>query len=183
MFAVVLLTLSLAGCNKTKSEVEGKIDTGIVSEGTLDEESSEDLDEKVTESNDEETDETDVEDVEDDTKSDDSNKVEVNSSTQLQGTVVRSTSEVKSFTMTAKKWEFSPSTITVKQGDKVKLSITSQDVTHGFQIAEYNVKVLLEPDKTSVAEFTADKKGSFKFFCYNFCGEGHTGMNGTLVVQ
>lgn len=91
--------------------------------------------------------------------------------------------EVKEFTMTAKKWEFSPSTITVKKGDAVKLSITSIDVAHGFGLNDFGIKERLEPGKTTNIEFVADKTGTFTFFCSVFCGDGHGEMTGTLIVE
>jgi len=73
--------------------------------------------------------------------------------------------------------------ITVKQGDKVKLNVKSIDVTHGFAIPEFNVKVDLLPNKEETIEFVADKKGEFTFFCSVICGEGHKNMKGKLVVE
>ena len=91
--------------------------------------------------------------------------------------------QVKEFSLTAKQWEFSPSTITVKKGDHVKLTIKSMDVTHGFNLPDFNVNANLEPNKETVVEFTADKSGTFTFFCSVFCGSGHSSMKGTLVVE
>ena len=92
-------------------------------------------------------------------------------------------SSIKEFTMTAKQWVFDPAVITVKQGDKVKLKITSIDVTHGFASLEFNVKTDLVPNKEVMVEFVADKKGEFSFFCSVKCGEGHRDMIGKLVVE
>jgi cytochrome c oxidase subunit 2 len=97
--------------------------------------------------------------------------------------VPESATEVKSFTMTAKQWEFVPSTITVNEGDTVQLIITSIDVAHGFVLSEFGVDAVLEKDKTVRVEFVADKKGTFNFFCDVFCGEGHSTMKGSLVVK
>ena len=72
---------------------------------------------------------------------------------------------VKEFSMIAKKWQFDPSTINVKQGDKVRLKIKSIDVTHGFSLLDFNVNENLAPEKEVVVEFIADKKGEFSFFC------------------
>ncbi len=90
---------------------------------------------------------------------------------------------VKEFTMTAKQWEFQPSEITVKKGDTVRLKITSIDVNHGFALPDFNVNARLEPNKEVVVEFTADKAGTFSFFCSVVCGSGHSGMKGTLIVE
>ncbi|MBS3126603.1 cupredoxin domain-containing protein [Candidatus Woesearchaeota archaeon] len=92
-------------------------------------------------------------------------------------------STVKEFAMTAKRWEFTPSSITVNKGDTVKLTITSEDVTHGFNLPEFGVNAQLQPGKTIAVEFVADKTGTFSFFCSVFCGTGHSGMRGTLIVK
>ena len=91
-------------------------------------------------------------------------------------------SAVKEFTMTAKQWEFQPSTITVKRGDHVKLTIRSTDVAHGFGLPDFGVSSRLEPGQDTVVEFDADKTGTFTFRCSVFCGSGHGGMSGQLVV-
>ncbi len=90
---------------------------------------------------------------------------------------------VKEFKMTAKQWEFQPSTITVNKGDLVKLSVTSVDVSHGFGLPDFNVSEFLSPGKTVNIEFVADKVGSYSFFCNVACGVGHSGMRGVLIVQ
>ena len=93
------------------------------------------------------------------------------------------TTPAKEFSMIAKKWQFDPSIINVKQGDKVRLKIKSIDVTHGFNLLDFNVNENLEPEKEVVVEFIADKKGEFSFFCSVFCGAGHSGMKGKLIVE
>lgn len=93
------------------------------------------------------------------------------------------TNPVKEFTVTAKNWSFDPEVITVKQGDKVKLKIKSIDVTHGFALPDFNVKVDLVPNKEETIEFVASKKGEYTFFCSVMCGEGHKDMKGKLVVE
>ncbi len=90
---------------------------------------------------------------------------------------------VKSFTITAKNWEFSPSTITVKKGDTVRLAIKSVDVAHGFFLTAFNINKNLQPGQTTNVEFVADKTGSFSFKCNVLCGAGHGSMKGTLVVE
>ena len=94
-----------------------------------------------------------------------------------------STPAVKEFTMTAKRWEFSPSTITVKKGDTVKLTIRSIDVEHGFGLTAFNIDENLEPGQDMVVQFVADKSGTFGFSCSVYCGSGHSGMEGKLIVE
>jgi cytochrome c oxidase subunit 2 len=97
--------------------------------------------------------------------------------------VVNGGGDVKEFTMTAKQWEFVPNTIIVNQGDTVKLTITSVDVTHGFNLPAFGIKEILDPGKTVRVEFVADKEGTFTFACHIPCGRGHGTMNGKLIVE
>ena len=90
---------------------------------------------------------------------------------------------VKEFTMTAKQFQFDPSVITVKQGDKVRIKITSLDVPHGFALPDFNINQNLEPKKEVIVDFIADKKGEFPFHCSVICGQGHKEMTGKLVVE
>lgn len=92
-------------------------------------------------------------------------------------------SQTKEFSMVARQWEFSPSTITVNKGDHVTLSITSEDVTHGFSLNAFGINEQLQPGKTTIVEFDADTVGTHSFFCSVFCGSGHGGMSGTLIVK
>jgi cytochrome c oxidase subunit II len=91
--------------------------------------------------------------------------------------------DLRTFTMTAKQWEFEPSEITVQKGDTVRLTISSVDVAHGFALADFGISEFLAPGKTSTVEFVADKVGRFSFFCNVSCGRGHREMNGLLIVE
>lgn len=85
-------------------------------------------------------------------------------------------------TMTAKKYEFSPSVVTVKKGQRVKLEVTALDRSHGLAIKDYNVDTDLKKGVPATIEFVADKEGEFTFKCSDFCGLGHSRMKGKLVV-
>ncbi len=103
--------------------------------------------------------------------------------TQTLPTQTASTGEVKEFTMTAKRFEFVPSAITVNKGDTVKITITSTDVAHGFNLPDFGVNERLDPGKPVKVEFVADKQGTFTFACSVPCGSGHGGMRGQLIVK
>lgn len=90
---------------------------------------------------------------------------------------------VKEISVTAKQWAFDPNPIIVNKGDKVKLSIKSIDVTHGFSLPDFGINRELKPGKTEIVEFVADKAGQFTFFCNVICGAGHSDMKGTLIVN
>ena len=91
--------------------------------------------------------------------------------------------ETKTFKMTAKKYEFLPNTIEVNQGDRVVLEITALDRDHGIGIVGLDIERDLPHNKTVVIEFVAAKKGEFTIKCTTFCGWGHFGMSGKLIVS
>ena len=91
--------------------------------------------------------------------------------------------QLKEFKITAKQYSFEPSIIEVNKGDKVRLIVTSVDIPHGITIKEYGINQRLDVGRPETIEFTADKPGTFTAFCSVFCGSGHSGMKGKLVVN
>lgn len=85
--------------------------------------------------------------------------------------------------VTARKYEFQPNVIRVRQGDHVKLVITARDHDHGFKLKAYNINQHLKKGVPTTIEFTADRVGTFPFQCSVFCGLGHPHMKGELVVE
>ena len=102
---------------------------------------------------------------------------------QVDEVTTTSSINIVDISVTAKRWEFIPDTITVKQGDVVRLSVKSIDVSHGLAIPEFGVNEFLVAGKTIEIEFVADKAGVFPFFCSVQCGAGHSTMNGQLIVE
>ena len=100
----------------------------------------------------------------------------------VQGVFGQST-DANEIKVTAKKFEFDPSTIHVKKGDHVKLLITAVDHDHGFKLEAFQVEQLLKKGATTTVEFTADQAGTFPFACSHVCGLGHHKMKGELVVE
>ena len=84
--------------------------------------------------------------------------------------------------ITAKKFEFTPDTITLKKGEPVVLVVSSQDRKHGFNLRAFGVRADVNPGGTTRIRLTPDKTGKFTFSCDVFCGDGHEDMTGTMVV-
>ena len=84
--------------------------------------------------------------------------------------------------ITAKKFDFSPDSITLKKGEPVVLEISSADREHGFNLRAFGVRTNVSPEKVSRIRFTPDKTGKFTFSCDVFCADGHEEMTGTIVV-
>lgn len=85
--------------------------------------------------------------------------------------------------MTAKKYEYTPSSIHVKKGEHVRLLITAVDHDHGFKLPAFDIQQELTKGDTTTIEFTPDKAGTFRFACSHVCGFGHRGMKAELVVE
>ena len=91
--------------------------------------------------------------------------------------------ETRAIVITAKRFEFVPSTITLKKGETVKLVVTSEDVTHGLFIRPLKIDTDLTPGKTEELTVTPQAAGTFTAICHHFCGAGHGGMKLTVVVE
>jgi len=84
--------------------------------------------------------------------------------------------------ITAKRFGYQPSQITLKKGEPVVLVLKSVDVPHGLRFKDLNVDVKAGKSKTSEISFTPEKTGTFVGHCSVFCGAGHGGMTLTLTV-
>lgn len=87
------------------------------------------------------------------------------------------------FEIICRKSFYTPNQITVKKGEKVKLSLKSMDVPHGFAIDELNIATEVAPGPPVVVEFTPTRAGKFEFYCVVRCGKDHLKMRGTLIVE
>lgn len=90
--------------------------------------------------------------------------------------------DVKVIKITAKKFDFTPSELTVKKGVPVALELTSTDRVHGFSLPDFKLTARIEPGKVTRVTFTPDRTGEFTFSCNIFCGSGHEDMAGRLIV-
>ena len=91
--------------------------------------------------------------------------------------------DVKTIDVTASKFRFDPATLSVAQGDKIRLRVRSVDQAHGFAIKAFRVKApISKSGEAVIVEFVADKVGTFDITCSEYCGSGHAGMKGKLVV-
>ena len=105
----------------------------------------------------------------------------------LQQTAIRSSanpmpSDEQIVRISASKFEYKPSEITVKKGVPVTLELVSQDRHHGFKLSEFKLRADIQPGVVEKIRFVPDKTGKFTFHCDVFCGDGHEDMSGTLKV-
>jgi cytochrome c oxidase subunit 2 len=84
--------------------------------------------------------------------------------------------------ISAKRFEFTPSEVRVKQGETVVLELTSEDRVHGFNLPAFKIRKDIVPRDVTRVTLTPDKERTYPFHCDVFCGDGHEDMTGTLVV-
>jgi cytochrome c oxidase subunit 2 len=89
------------------------------------------------------------------------------------------TSAPRRIEITATRFSYSPSEITLKKGEPVVLVLTSTDVTHGLAIKDFGVKTEIKKGQPAELAFTPDKTGTFQGKCSHFCGKGH----GSMILQ
>jgi len=64
----------------------------------------------------------------------------------------------------------------VPVGKPVKLSLTSQDVIHGFYAPAFRIKQDVVPGMTNTLWFQSTEVGTFDVFCTQYCGLQHATM-------
>ena len=84
--------------------------------------------------------------------------------------------------ITAKKYEFSPSQITLKKGEPVILRVISTDRIHGFMSRALKVDTDIFPGKSTDIAVTPATAGTFMVICDHYCGTGHGNMKMKVTV-
>ena len=75
-----------------------------------------------------------------------------------------------------------PPTLVIPLGERVRYTITANDVVHGFWIPAFMIQIQNLPGVTNYIEFTANKLGSFPGRCNILCGRNHSQMLFTVKV-
>ncbi|GIN60806.1 cytochrome c oxidase subunit II [Robertmurraya siralis] len=82
----------------------------------------------------------------------------------------------------AQAFAYTPGTVEVPLGAKVKVIATSKDVIHGFGVAGTNINMMVEPGYISEIVTTFDKAGEYLVLCNEYCGSGHHLMTSMIKV-
>lgn len=93
------------------------------------------------------------------------------------------TAKTVEVTMEAGNYYFAPKTITAKQGDTIKITLTGKGMMHNFVIDELGVKSSsVQPGNSTTITFTASKKGTFTYYC-SIGSHRQLGQEGTLTIE
>jgi cytochrome c oxidase subunit 2 len=91
--------------------------------------------------------------------------------------------------VTAERFAFTPSEITIDQGTIVELRITSEDTNHGFRLigpngpTDINVEIPKRGRGDVRVVFEGKEPGTYLFECSRVCGAGHGFMRGMVKVR
>ena len=101
----------------------------------------------------------------------------------IPNTIDRDKTPLETIEMTAEHFHFTPEIVRVKQGSLVTINVKAIDGTHGFSLGAFGIDERIEENETKTIEFYAAEKGEFSFRCSHFCGIGHLGMTGKIIVE
>lgn len=105
------------------------------------------------------------------------------STTISPSTVSTGTAAVKEFTITASNYSFNPKTISVNQGDQVKITLNNTQGGHDLRLDGYDTGTqVIQAGESDTFTFTALQSGQFEYYC-SVDGHRAMGMVGTLTVN
>ena len=86
--------------------------------------------------------------------------------------------------MMAARYTFYPELV-LKAGEEYRIWISAVDALHGFSIVGGNQNINLEiaPQHAYGATFTPEEPGEYLIVCNEYCGLGHQGMKGRIIVE
>ena len=101
----------------------------------------------------------------------------------IQAAQAAETGEVKSFTVVGDNFAYDLKEMRVKKGEKVRVTFKNAEGFHDFRIDEFGVNSgKLQAGGETVVEFTADKTGTFEYYC-SVGKHRQMGMKGNLIVE
>ncbi len=80
-------------------------------------------------------------------------------------------------------WSWQPSEITIPQGSKLTLYLTSRDVQHGFKVIDTTINLMVVPGQISRATHVFDTPGTYQIVCHEYCGLQHHTMAAKIIVE
>ncbi|TFJ93558.1 cytochrome c oxidase subunit II [Lentibacillus salicampi] len=85
--------------------------------------------------------------------------------------------------MTLQAFGFTPNDIEVPAGAEVTFTMTSKDVSHGFQVAGTNINAMVMPGHIQEITHTFEEPGNYLVLCNEYCGSGHQLMSTEITVK
>jgi cytochrome c oxidase subunit 2 len=85
----------------------------------------------------------------------------------------------------AYRFSFLPQRLVLKAGHEYRIWLSAADTLHGFSIVGggQNINLELAPNHAYGATFKPAKPGTYLVVCNEYCGLGHHGMYGRIIVE
>jgi cytochrome c oxidase subunit 2 len=74
-------------------------------------------------------------------------------------------------------------TLHVPMGEPVKVTMISQDVIHALYIPALRVQFDVLPGRYTTVWFNADRAGTYRLYCAQYCGTNHSAMDGFIEIM
>jgi cytochrome c oxidase subunit 2 len=74
-------------------------------------------------------------------------------------------------------------TLHVPMGEPVKLTMISQDVIHALYIPALRIQFDVLPARYTSVWFNADRAGTYRLYCAQYCGTNHSAMDGFIEIM
>ncbi len=89
----------------------------------------------------------------------------------------------RTFSVSARRYAFTPPRIEVSQGDLVEIAFRAEDIPHSFTVDDYRISKRANPGQTVTFEFLASRAGTFTFYCSLANDERCRETRGRLLVS
>ncbi len=106
-----------------------------------------------------------------------------NKSESIPTGMVAANTNIREIIIEATKFDFNPSEINVKKGERIRLTLKNLEGNHGIGIPTLGISLKGKEGETNSVEFNAEKEGKYSFHCNVFCGTGHNEMKGELIIE
>ena len=65
----------------------------------------------------------------------------------------------------------------------IRIRLTSQDVIHAFYLPALRIQMGVVPGRTTELWFKANRTGTYRLYCSEYCGTDHSLMGGNLTIM
>ena len=92
-------------------------------------------------------------------------------------------SQIKTFDISSKNFEYSQKEVRVKKGDRVMINLMATEGMHDLVVDGYDARTnVIRAGENSSLEFVADRTGKFEYYC-SIGNHRQMGMVGKLIVE
>ena len=83
----------------------------------------------------------------------------------------------------AKRFSFTPDSVTLKHGERVTIRLIGDDRAHGLLVKPLGVDLDASPNAPREITIVPAQPATYPAICDHYCGMGHGGMKMTFIVE